>query len=375
MTATATIRERIASGLRHFLKIVDPDFRERSDVDLTVEGALSTVVAPEIKQLERFGEQCTREACPATATSKDKSDLGRGEAWGRLKLGREKYLATGGTYTIALTGAGTVDAGAMFVNPLTDLVYILQESVTAPGNGTVKSAGTGVEVALEVGDTLASDQKFPGVDEEATVTAEVTEPIAAETFDDFMVAVRESFRATPRGGAPGDYRVWAGEVVGVYKVYPYSSWVEIGDTRIYVQSEKTEANPSGIPEGTVVTAVETKIEEKEPMTAGSTYVSPIIGVLVDITISGLSDSAKESQIEELAKQYLYDKEPFIAALDSIEERLDHISNVELHSIIAAAILPATISSVDIRAHYAGTAYNDVYLPNGTVFVPEDITFS
>jgi len=378
MTATATIRSRIINGLRHYLKIVFPEFRERSDVDKTVEGALATVVAPEIKQLERYGEQCTREACPATASSREKSDLGRGEDWGRLKLGRDPYAATGGEYTIALTGSGSVAAGAMFVNPLTDLVYILQATVTVPGTGTVKSAGTGAEVALDVGDTLASDQKFSGVDQEATVSAIVTAPIAAETFEDFMSAVRDSFRATPRGGAPGDYRVWAGEVVGVYKVYPYADTANMGNSRVYVQCEKTADNPSGVPDSTPETVgitqdVEDILDEYEPMTSGSLYVSPILRLPAVVTVYGLSDASKEGTIETMIGEYLYAKEPFIDALDREEERIDRISRAELFSTIQAAILPATISDVSIVVN--GANYNEATLPMGTVLYPDDVVFT
>lgn len=380
MTLTATIRSRIVAAIRHFMKQVDPSFRENSDVDKTVEGAFATVLAPEIKQTERLGEQATREGCPLTASSPDDNDLGQLYNWGRFILGRMPDAAREGTYTVTITGAGEIPAGAMLVDPTTDLVYLLQAKVTAPGTGTIKSTGAGVEVALDVGDTLNFDQRYTGVDSEVTVASVVVSPLDKETDAAYLEAIKNKKRATPRGGAAGDYRVWCDEVPGVLKVYPYSDPYDLGNIRIYVQCEKNVNNPNGIPDtpgdpaSTGITQdVEDEIALVEPLTAGSTYVSPILGRAATVTIYGLSDSALESDIEDLIGVYMYAKEPYIAGLDREEERKDRVSRAELFSTIQAAILPATISDVNITV--GGASWNETTLPMGSVIYPDEVIFS
>lgn len=374
--STADIISRIRGAIAQALRTVFPAFKENTDVTKTVEGAVAVSQGAENRLLEKFAEQATREACPITATSKKKNDLGQLENWGYAILGELPFRATEGKYTITLTGVGTVRAGAVFVNTETNLVYLLTADATAPTSAAqVQSSGAGVEVALEVGDILTMDSEVAGVGVEAAVATIVQAPTDEETSVEYLDRIVTALRNKPRGGSRGDYRDWCLGISGLHKVYPYSG-VELGSMRVFVQATKTTGNPAGIPGTDLISDVLDAIEDPltgQPETAGELTVLAVATLEASVTVYGLSDSALESEVESVVNEYLYGLEPFIAGVDSDTDRNDRCTKGALLSAIIDAVRPETVTDVSIVV--AGREFNNSELPVGTVLTVGTVSFS
>ncbi len=374
--STATIISRIRGAIAQALRSVFPAFGENTDVTKTFEGAVGVANGAEIRLLQKYGEQATREACPLTASSKEKNDLGQLENWGIAILGRVPFRATEGKYKITLTGSGIVRAGAVFTNTETNLVYLLTADATAPtATAEVQSSGAGVEVALEVGDTLTMDIEVAGVGSEADVNTIVTAPTDKETDAEYLDAIVTALRNKPRGGGKGDYRDWCLGIDGLHKVYPYSGEY-LGDMKVYVQATKTQANPDGAPGSALIAEVLAKIEDPltgQPETAGDLLVLAMLKLGTTVVVYGLSDSSLEGDIEDVIDEYVYGLEPFISGVDLDTDRNDKLSKGGLMAAIVAQIAPATITDLTIFVN--GIQRNNWELPEGTVLYMAGVTFS
>ena len=367
MSSTFQIKERIANSVIHELKKVDNTI-SRDPLRKAVEDALSIAIAGEIKLMYKLLEEASRQGCPLTATSSLKSSIGQLENWGRVKLRRDPFPAVPGEYEIEITGTGTIPAGTAYVDDVTEFVYLLIEDVVVDGTatGTVRSVGEGVELVKEIGTTLFTQQRVLGVEDEVTITAILTEPEPAETPEEYLEKILQSFATTPRGGAKGDYIVWGLEVAGTFRIYPYTGVTpNIGN--IYVQSNRTEGNPNGIPDEDIVNAVFDYLEVREPMTTGELNVYPINIREYEIEVSGLTDPAKEDLVQPALEEFFRAKFPFISGIDDIDLRTDRITKAEIMKTVFDAVRPAGIADVTVRK--SALVITDDTLEQGTIGIP------
>lgn len=373
MSTTKQIQDRIYAALVHELKKVDATYEE-SILEKSFEKAFSVAIAPEFKLSEILTQNAAKQGCPLTADSEQDSSIGQLENWGSVKINRRPTKATGGEYTIEFTGTGTVAAGSQLIDQRTEGVYVLQADVVCvgTGTGTIKSATPGTDFALSVSDVLVLQQDFINIDDDATILTIVTDPTDAEDTELYRNDVVGSFRTTPRGGAIGDYVVWGEAVSGIYKIYPYSGGL-IADIFIYAQTVKTDVDPIGAATAGQLALVRTAIEAAQPMTAGNLEIKAMLEYTYDVTITGLSVPAGESDVsyktsaENTIKNYFKNKEPFRLGVDSDVERADYISVFELGSDVTDAISPATFTSIAMTRTISGTPtnINSEQLANGT----------
>lgn len=364
MSTTAQIKDRIVNAIVHELKKIDSTF-ENDALDKSVEEAVATALAGQFKLMEKDIELVARQGCPLTADSRTQHSNGSLENWGVVKIARQPYPATPGQYTITITGTGTVTAGTQYIDDVTEFVYVLQADVVCAGTGTgtVKAVGEGSETVLAVGSSLFAQQKFDGIEDEVIVATVAVEPVNAEDFEDYRDVIVGSFRTTPRGGAIGDYIVWALEVEGVFKVFPYVSSVPT-EGLVYIQAPQTTLNPTGVADITLLTAVKAYLATKEPMTTGETYVYSVIERNYDINVIGLNDSAKEPAVETALEAYFASKYPFIDGVDDETLRTDRVTLADIYSVVYGAIGTASVYSITLTAN--GVPTTDEYLPAGNV---------
>jgi len=364
MSTTAQIKDRIVNAIVHELKKIDSTF-ENDALDKSVEEAVATALAGQFKLVEKDIELASKQGCPLTANSKTQHSNGSLEDWGAVKIARQPYPATPGQYTITITGTGTVPAGTQYIDDVTEFVYVLQADVicTGTGTGTVKAVGEGSETVLAVGSSIFAQQKFDGIEDEVIVATVAVEPVDAEDFEDYRNVIVGSFRTTPRGGAIGDYIVWALEVTGVFKAFPYVSSVPT-EGLVYIQAPQTTLNPTGIADSTLLTAVKAYLTTKEPMTTGETNVYSVIERAYVVDVVGLTDSSKESAVKTALESYFASKYPFIDGVDDETLRTDRVTLADIYSVVYGAIGTAGVYSITLTAN--AVPVTDEYLPAGNV---------
>jgi uncharacterized phage protein gp47/JayE len=364
MSTTAQIKDRIVNAIVHELKKIDSTF-ENDALDKSVEEAVATALAGQFKLVEKDIELASRQGCPLTADSKTQHSNGSLEDWGVVKIARQPNPATPGQYTITITGTGTVTAGTQYIDDVTEFVYVLQSDVicAGTGTGTVKAVGEGSETVLAVGSSLFAQQKFDGIEDEVIVATVAVEPVDAEDYEDYRDVIVGSFRTTPRGGAIGDYIVWALEVTGVFKVFPYVSSVPT-EGLVYIQAPQTTLNPTGIADSTLLTAVKAYLTTKEPMTTGETSVYSVIERAYVVDVVGLTDSTKESAVETALEAYFAGKYPFIDGVDDETLRTDRVTLADIYSVVYGAIGTASVYNITLTAN--AVSVTDEYLPAGNV---------
>src|SRR5688572_3872346 len=185
------------------------------------------------------------------------------ERFGRIKLGRNPFPAQAGQYTIEVTGSvgATIPASSTFksnddaLSPgklyVLDLAYTL---IATTDTITVRALQAGTDSRLEVGDQLTATAPIPNANSLAQVTAESVTPLDAETTEEYRHKVVEAYQLEPQGGAASDYRIWAADVQGVARVYPYAKSGEPGVVDVYVEATPGDSTDGkGTPPGSMIT--------------------------------------------------------------------------------------------------------------------------
>jgi uncharacterized phage protein gp47/JayE len=369
MSTTAEIFQRIYTSIVTEIQKIDTTFNS-DPLKKSVEVAISKALAPEFKLLELLNQNAAKQGNPLEAFSKEVSSIGSLESWGDVKLNRQPDPATGGTYDLTVTGNGTVTAGIQYVNQGTGFVYLVQTDTVIVGSGTVevKSVGTGSDVALDVATELFSQTTITGIDNPATVASETTAPTAGETVEEYREDIIQAFRNTPRGGARGDYVVWADEVAGVLKGYPYTGG-GLNQMTVYVQSI---ADPQGVTSQALLDDVQDYVESVQPATAGALTVISTIPREYDVEITNITATGLDATIQAAIDSYFEDKRPFLDGIDLESERADRIVNSEVFAVVQNAILPASFDNLQISYNSVDVPFEN--LPDGNIPKTGTITY-
>jgi len=368
MSTTAEIVQRIYTVIVAEVQAIDPTFNS-DPLKKSVEAAFAKALGPEFKLMELVTQIAAKQGNPLEAYSKTESSIGSLESWGDVKLNRHPDPATGGTYDLTVVGTDTIYAGSKFVNQENSFVYLVQTDTVITGSGTVqvKSSGVGSDVSLNVGDELFSQRSY-NIDDPATVASETTAPTAGETIEEYREDIIQAFRNTPRGGARGDYVVWADEVAGVLKGYSYTGGSP-NQMIVYIQDA---SDPQGIAAPALLTDVDDYIKLVQPATAGALTVISTIPREYDIEITNISTSGLDATIEAVIDAYFEDKRPFLNGIDLESERADRIINSEVFAAVQNAILPATFDNLQISFNSVDKNYDT--LPDGNIPLTGTITY-
>lgn len=296
--------------------------------------------------------------------------------FGQIKIGRDRYAATQGQYTVLVTGTtgATMPAGTVFKSNDDALnagkLFILDADFVLNGTNiiTLRALEAGDTSKLLVGNQLSLTAPIPLVDTIGTVQTESIEPQAAETWEDYRQKVINAFRLEPQGGAAADYRLWATEVQGIVNAYPYAASGLVNTVALYIESDE----PDGVPSAQDLLNVEASIEtptatqpSRKPITVTVQYlaVSPLN---VDITITDYVDltTAKETLIENALIALLADIRPFVGAIDVLADKNDTLSVNMIISTILSAVPQSIFDSVTLQVD--GNTVNSFVFANGDI---------
>jgi uncharacterized phage protein gp47/JayE len=287
------------------------------------------------------------------------------ERFGRVKLGRNPYPAEAGQYTVSVTGSAgaTIPASTTFKSnddsASPQKLFVLDIEYTLTGSGdtmTLRALEAGSDSKLEIGDQLTSTSPIPNVNKIVTVTAESVTPINAETTEEYRRKTVEAYQLEPQGGAASDYRIWAQDVPGITRVYPYAKPGESGVVDVYAEATVADSTDNkGTPSASMLEDLEDVFEMdpditqplndrgRRPLGVFDLNVLPITVREIDIFIDGFEGltPAKEAAIENALTSELAKVRPFVAGADVLENKNDIFDVNRIVSIILA-VSPGSI---------------------------------
>lgn len=272
--------------------------------------------------------------------------------WGRLVGAGDPIPATQAQLEIDLVVNSigeTLYAGTQFISTLNNVIYITEENYTLSANPTtvqVTAVTAGIIGNIEVADVLTTVTTLGIIDNDAPVSSIVTTAIDQESETDYRKKVKERFSQQPQGGALADYRNWAADVAGVWQTYPYSGDTP-NDVLIFVAGDP-DIYPDRIANSALLLAVGDAIDydpitgdaDRRPMGAivdpdgdGSyTNITSITPVEFDVTITGASSIAYNSEIKTDLEEYMLEREAYIQGLSRLPKK-DKITQSNIIGIV------------------------------------------
>lgn len=296
------------------------------------------------------------------------------ERFGRIKLGRNPFPATSGTYTVEITGqiGAVIPASTTFksndsaLSPsklfILDVAYTL---VSTTDTIDIRALEAGEDSKLNIGDLLTATAPIINVNAIAEVTIEVIEPLSAEDIELYRQRTLDSFRLEPQGGAPTDYRLWSQDAQAVQQTYPYATNGQSNEVDVYVESTIVDSvDGKGTPTAGTISDVEDVIEfdpdtslellqrGRRPLGLFKVNVLPITPLDIDIDITSFVGITVDKQTAILngIKELTDNIRPFVAGIDILADRNDTLSvNAIISSILNAvpgAVFGAVVLTVD-----------------------------
>lgn len=339
-----------------------------------INNAFSNAHSVELWDSGLQNENIRRQGNPLQADSINDVPYGNLEQWGLIKLGRLPFSTGKGEYSIQIQGSGGVyEAGLKFTNSSTGFSYTLKERVSInEKNVKPVSYGTqhqygeagltyqtnndieiktavvvadigGLVAALSPGDELSSTQPLAGIDNPSLVIGVVTEPSDNESLTEYREDTLQAYRVPKRGGARGDYVLWADNVSGVVRVYPYASDSDdqLGSMRVFIES--TDETGAASPE--LVDIVRRVYDLEVPTSDCAVIIQSVVVQFLPIIIDGLTGvsnndlTAAQSDILTNCKAYFKSIRPFIDGVDRSTAQNDVLQKVELIDIVLDSIAP------------------------------------
>lgn len=318
------------------------------------------------------------------------------ERFGRVKLNRNPFPATAGQYTLQVTGTigAVISAQTTFKSDDTSQnpgnLFILDAAYTLVATTdtiTVRSLSTGIETKLAVGDTLTATAPIALVNKLAEVTAEIVEPSAAETIEDYRTKALDAYRLEPQGGAATDYRLWAADAQGVKQSYAYAKSGTDYQINLYVEATIADSiDGKGTPSALLLAEVEEVVEFDPDDTRpdeerGRRPLQAIVNFLpvsireVDIIINGLV--GRNTDIENLIIDALTAEinkvRPFVSACDVLADKNDILDNNKIIATILNARPGSVFGAITLKVD--STIYSSFTFVNGFIPHLNSITFA
>jgi len=352
MTTIVELKEQISKDLRNRLNLSDDKLKKVLD-------ALSGVLAAQFKLAYLGVEDAQRNLYPDTAdTFENGGSLNR---LGSIYLNRDIRPATSAIYRVNVTGVedSVLRSGLTFKSNIDssnpNKLYILENEYTLTGSNdliTVRSVDGGLDYSQDNGNNLTITEPVIGVDKTVTINkngfVSFTDPLAAETTQEFRNSILNAIQLEPQGGSKSDYRIWASDAAGVRFVYPYVKDGEAGTVQIFVES----SGNGGVPNQAILDEVEEVInfdpDETKPTAQRARRpiqvnleVVPIDPVDVEINITGLEDSSTSvrDSIELNLIEFLRNIRPFVDGSDLVRNKNDILYSAKLQGVVSDVLDP------------------------------------
>lgn len=249
-----------------------------------------------------------------------------------LELKGDQYdiprkVSTAATLTADFIGDnGTIiPAGKQFRGDSNGFLYSLQtieEIAAGTASGDVLCLTAGIAGNLTNGSTITILQPISGLDNQATISATVTEAEDQEEIEDYRGRISEREKTPPQGGSLVDYILWAKEVAGITRAFAWGhrevSAISPGYISVYPLNDD---EASRIPSSAKLTEVQEYIDDPEraPMQVVVINVPAMTEKVVDIDVTALdpNTAAIRNAFAENVESYLLEREPqqFIDQLD------------------------------------------------------------
>jgi uncharacterized phage protein gp47/JayE len=329
-------------------------------------------------------------------TADSESVGGTLERWGRAKLGRNLFQAVAAQYVVNVTGTigATIAVNTVFKSADDSTspgkLFILDsnfELESSPDQITLRAIEAGVDSRLSVSDELNATIPLTNVNQVGTVASELVAPQAAETTEEYRTKIEESLRLEANGGSTSDYRLWAADVQGVAKVYPYVKSGFPGEINLFVEATIADSTDGkGTPSQGMLDDVAEVIEldpdttldieerGRRPMGVHQVHTLPVLIQEIDITIDGLSaiPSDEKDLIEEALIEMIDEVRPFIAAADLLTDKNDILDVNKIISQILATRPGSSFGTVVLNVN--GSPVSTVTFINGQIPWVDTITF-
>jgi uncharacterized phage protein gp47/JayE len=352
MTTIVELKEQISKDLRNRLNLSDDKLKKVLD-------AFSGVLAAQFKLAYLGIEDAQRNLYPDTAdTFENGGSLNR---LGSIYLNRDIRPATSAIYKVNVTGVedSVLRSGLTFKSNIDssnpNKLYILENEYTLTGSNdliTVRSVDGGLDYSQDNGNNLTITEPVIGVDKTVTINkngfVSFTDPLAAETTQEFRNSILNAIQLEPQGGSKSDYRIWASDAAGVRFVYPYVKDGEAGTVQIFVES----SGNGGVPNQAILDEVEEVInfdpDETKPTAQRARRpiqvnleVVPIDPVDVEINITGLEDSSTSvrDSIELNLIEFLRNIRPFVDGSDLVRNKNDILYSAKLQGVVSDVLDP------------------------------------
>jgi uncharacterized phage protein gp47/JayE len=294
------------------------------------------------------------------------------DRFARVKLGRNRYPAQAGQYIINVTGTagGVIPAQTTFksndssLNP--GILYVLDNAYIMPGATgqiTVRALTAGTGGKLASGNGLTATSPIAQVNKGATVDSETVQPLDAEDIEAYRQAAIQAFRLEPNGGAAGDFRLWADDVQGVARVYPYARPAASAEVNLYVEATAEDSiDGFGTPSALMLSQVEAVVEldpdttkpinerGRRPLGIWQVHYLPVTINSVDIDIAGFQGLTVDIQtvIQNSLESLVKDIRPFVAGADVLESKNDILDQNKIISAILSVRPGSVFGAITLK---------------------------
>ena len=312
---------------------------------------LSAVIGFAFTTLYKYASERVKQDLAITATGDNLVRIGNN--YGVAKKPAESTVLEA---TLPGTNGTLIPNTVDFVGDPNGIRYSNDISETITGGFatlSLTSDTTGTIGNLLVGDTLTIGTQVAGAETVATVTDILNTGAEAETDEAYRVRILDVIRAVGGGGNATDYRLWAQEVAGVARAYPYagrpvgdSAATAPPDRTVYVQADTT-IDPDGIAPQSLLDEVRDTITTdpatalaRQPLglTDETLFVVSISRTAFYVRINGLTISADieaqvKSDIETALTNYFLAITPFVDGIDSVIDRNDKITDLTVSQVV------------------------------------------
>lgn len=330
-------------------------------------------------------------------TAQPESVGGTLERFGRVKLKRGPFAAVAGIYDVTVTGdiGGVIEANTVFKaddnSSAPGKLFVLdtQKTLTSTsGTISLRAMESGQDSQLSIGDTLTATIPIANVNRFCTVSAETTEPLAAESIEDYRSKAIEAYRLEPQGGAATDYRLWAADAQGVAKVYPYAKSGAANEINLFIEATQNDSlDGRGTPSSTLINSVEDVVEfdpdttrplnerGRRPLGVFEIHYLPVTPLSVDIDIADFVDidNDKKALILSSITELLSNIRPFVAGADILADKNDIINQNKIIATIISAIPGSVFGAITLEVN--GATVSSYQFLNGYIPYMGTITYS
>lgn len=367
---TEEIKDRNVSNIESRVNQTTPA------TDKAFNRVLAAMEALNHTELYKFGVERALQNFALTATGEDLERIG-------AEFNVVKTPAEAAVLTVQVVGidGSVLPITLKYIGDLNALQYSQAAPVTAAGGfaelditcDTLGTAGN-----LNISDTLVLSNPIPGFENTATVTAVVNIGADIQDEDIFRERVLFAIRAVTGGGNVTGYKLWAEEVAGVKRVYPFAgkpfdviSTSFPGERTVYVEAETT-VDPDGIAPPSMLDEVRASIntdpvsgETRPPLgiVDSSLFIESIVRTEFFVQIENLdADADIETQlkadIQAALEGYFLSIQPFVEGVDLPQDRNDFVTEPSVSEVVQ-----------DILAVNGASAYQVQFGLTLGVFIP------